>query len=217
MAARFDADEILAQLDACNRDFMFPMLDNGYVHPVDTRLRLYGDEARWALVIEALGYSPRGGRLNNCLYIFGNCLGRPPGTADDDFLVAIDDDVEDPDQPEDVRPGLRQIRIRDQVIDLILHRDPWPMVELFRSLVPRHRDLLLATEDELRARVPADLPQILVLEEWHHPDVVREVLPSQSETFRALADVLVHGDATRYRPTQPPNTHWSNWPDGGSL
>jgi hypothetical protein len=215
--ARFDADEILAQLDACAVEYTFPMLDHGYVYLVDTRLHAYRDEERWALMIEVVGYNPRGGGLDDTLYLFGNCLARAPGIANEDFLHPIDDDVEDPDSPEDARPGLRQVSVRGQVIELPVHRDPWPMAELFRSLVPGHRELLFATEQQLRARVPADLPQILQLEEWHHPDVVADERPSQSETFRALADVLVSGDPGRYRPTQPPNTHWSNWPDGGSL
>jgi len=29
--------------------------------------------------------------------------------------------------------------------------------------------------------------------------------------------VLATADASRYRPTLTPNTHWSNWPDSGSL
>jgi hypothetical protein len=87
----------------------------------------------------------------------------------------------------------------------------------FRSLVPEHRDALLATDEEIRRRIPDDLPQILQLEEWAHPDVSGEVLPSQSETFCQIADVLVTGDVSRYAPTEPPNTHWSNWPVGGTL
>jgi hypothetical protein len=32
-----------------------------------------------------------------------------------------------------------------------------------------------------------------------------------------LAKVLVTGDAAHYKPTKPPNTHWSNWPGGGTC
>ncbi|GAA4982914.1 hypothetical protein GCM10023205_60660 [Yinghuangia aomiensis] len=44
-----------------------------------------------------------------------------------------------------------------------------PLESVFRSLVPEHRALLLADTDEVRARIPADIPLILRLEEWHQP------------------------------------------------
>jgi hypothetical protein len=91
-----------------------------------------------------------------------------------------------------------------------------PMVDALRRLVPTHRDLLLATEEELRARIPKDIPEILRLEEWHQP-VFDDVLPSQTETYRLIAEVLTTGDPRRYQPTLPPTTHWSHWPDSGTL
>ena len=90
------------------------------------------------------------------------------------------------------------------------------LVTVFRRLVPEHREALLAVEDELRRRVPADLPEILRLEEWSQPDLF-VTRPSESETYRQLADVVAAADPSRYSPTEAPNTHWSNWPASGSL
>ena len=42
--------------------------------------------------------------------------------------------------------------------------------DLLRSLVPEYREILLASEVELRERLPADLPLILRLDEWYHPE-----------------------------------------------
>jgi hypothetical protein len=89
--------------------------------------------------------------------------------------------------------------------------------DLCRYLAAVARDQVLATPAERRISVPPDLEQILQLEEWHHPDVCRDERPSASPTFQQLARVLVTGDPREYRPRRPPNTHWSNWPDGGSL
>ena len=66
-------------------------------------------------------------------------------------------------------------------------------------------------------RVPADLPRIFQLEEWHHPDLAGDELPSRSRTFQIIAMVLETGDADQYRPVEEPNTHWRFWPDGGTL
>ena len=41
--------------------------------------------------------------------------------------------------------------------------------------------------------------------------------PSCYETWRLIAKVMVTGDPRQYRPTLQPNTHWSNWPDSGSM
>ena len=77
---------------------------------------------------------------------------------------------------------------------------------------------MLATVQERRVSVVPGMTQILQLEEWHHPNVVEDDdRPSGSETFQQLAQVLSTGDLALYRPSQPPNTHWRNWPEGGLL
>lgn len=41
--------------------------------------------------------------------------------------------------------------------------------------------------------------------------------PSSYETWQLIAKVIATGDTTLYRPTLKPNTHWTNWPDSGSM
>jgi hypothetical protein len=90
--------------------------------------------------------------------------------------------------------------------------------ELCRLLAATHRANVLGTATERRTSVPADLVEVLVLDEWNHPDVKDDdERPSNSDTFRQLVDVLLTGDARAYRPSEPPNTHWTNWLDGGTL
>jgi hypothetical protein len=100
-----------------------------------------------------------------------------------------------------------------------LERSPRVQVfEFCRLLADIARDSVLATVEERRASILPEMEQILQLEEWHHPDVVDESeRPSGSETFQQLAMVLATGDTESYRPSLSPNTHWRNWPDGGSL
>ncbi|MET7402653.1 hypothetical protein ABZS66_55155 [Dactylosporangium sp. NPDC005572] len=208
---------VLDQLDAAAEGFDFPMLDNGYYYAVDARLHAYGDARRWALIVEAVGYSPRAGNLTDVLHVFGNCLTvGDPGCEGGDFLNRIDnwDEVEDPDEPEMYRGGPLVVRGRPVVVAAGPGEE---LVDVLRRLVPEHRELLLADETELRRRIPPDLPELLRLDEWHHPDLAGSTRPSESPTFRQLAEVLTTGDLTRYAPTAPPNTHWSNWPESGSL
>lgn len=237
MTTSYTAEDILGQFDDCARQGTFPMLDNGYVYPGDTRLSAYRDQGRWALVIEVLGYNLRAGDhngLSNCLHCFGNCLKRPPGTANEDFLSVTEDGPEGPTFDDEygwyVREEASSLRIRGVTVPLRLSPEQLeekgielvegPQLtgaELMRSLIPEYRDQLLATEEELRARIPPDLPLIMRLDEWHHPDLAGGELPSESETFQLIAEVLVTGEPSRYLPSKEPNTHWKNWPEGGSL
>ena len=89
--------------------------------------------------------------------------------------------------------------------------------ELCRFLADTSRDQVLATPEERRISLLPEMSQLLQLEEWHHPNVVEDDRPSRSDTFQQLAQVLATGDVSLYQPTQPPNTHWRNWPEGGRL
>jgi hypothetical protein len=88
---------------------------------------------------------------------------------------------------------------------------------LLRGRVPEYRDGLLSTDTERRCGVPGDLPRLLQIEEWVHPHLMDGELPSGCESFKLIAKVLATGDPIHYRPTEEPNTHWSNWPLSGSL
>ena len=96
-----------------------------------------------------------------------------------------------------------------------------PRVHVFefcRAAAELRREDVLATPDERRFNVPPDFKELLVLDEWNHPNVVLDTeRPSRSESFRQIARVLVSGDSEHYRASASPNTHWSNWPDGGTL
>jgi hypothetical protein len=81
---------------------------------------------------------------------------------------------------------------------------------------PSASSLAAADEQELPARIPEDLPEVLRLDQSHQPDLFEQP-PSASEVYRLVAEVITTGDVARYRPTLAPNTHWSNWPDSGSL
>jgi hypothetical protein len=137
---------------------------------------------------------------------------------------------QDAEDPEFVAPSANVIVVRDQAISLPsladyvrhgieLEQEPRVQVfELCRFLGDVMREQVLATPEERRVSVFPEMELILQLEEWHHPNVVDDdERPSGSETFQQLAQVLVTGDVSLYQPSRPPNTHWRNWPEGGSL
>jgi hypothetical protein len=99
--------------------------------------------------------------------------------------------------------------------------------DLGRFLAFEHADLCRAAETEKRQCLPTGLREVMVVNEWHHRGYSQYVngpdnelmgdAPSTYETFPLLAEVLVTGDPSRFRPTLPPNNHWSNWPEAGQL
>ena len=240
-------DEILKVFDGCCESYTFPMLDNGYVYLASTRLSLHRSSSDWALVIEVFGFSPRTGVPDIHVYTFGSSLRdrdkaddfaskkayekylkSNPHNESRFFSPIAEGPWQDP-ESEEVAEGAAAILLRNRSVaipslarfeELGIELEDAPRIQTFelcRFLAETERSDVLATPDERRVSVPEELTEILVLDEWNHPDVVSEDLPSASETFQQLADVLVSGDLTKYRPTAPANTHWSNWPDGGLL
>jgi hypothetical protein len=233
----YSAKSILTQLDNCAEEFTFPMFDNGYVYPIHSKLSAYRDEKRWALIIEVIGFNYRGGGHNgidNCLHIFGNCIGTKPGTDNNIFLHFTNNssDVQtfDKEYEESLNPEAKTMKLRDKEIvinhnrqfyldkGIELEEDSKIFIwEFLRGLEPEHNKDFIATEKEIRERIPRDLAKIIELTEWYHPDCAESELPSNNETFRQITKVLETGQSLFYKPTRKSNNHWKNWPDGGKL
>ncbi|TVZ23802.1 hypothetical protein JM84_2756 [Dokdonia sp. Hel_I_63] len=234
---KYSRKSILKQLDSCAQNFTFPMLDNGYIYPVTSRMTAYRDDERWALIIEVVGFNYRGGGhdgINNCLHVFGNCIVTEPGTDNSNFLNMTNDSEDfktfDEEFEESLNPNAVTMVLRGQKV-LINHSPEFYLNkgieledksviyiwEFLRGLVPKYDEVLLATDQELRERIPKNLPLVLALSEWNHPDCADSELPSENETFRQIAEVLETGNREFYKPTKDPNNHWKNWPEGGTL
>ena len=213
------------------------MLDNGYVYPAGTKLTAYRDDNRWVIVIEVIGFSYRGGGHNgisNCLHIFGNCLNYDPGTQNENFIYLTDDanDCSTFDEEEYfyLNPDCASFTLRGETFLLIHDRELYKSsgidledentinaFEFLRLLDALHHDKLIATEKEIRERIPSNISKIIELHDWFHPDVVNGELPSENEIFMQIAKVLETGNCEYYKPTRKPNTNWKNWSDGGTL
>jgi hypothetical protein len=95
-----------------------------------------------------------------------------------------------------------------------LKASPW---EFLRGLIPERSNLFWLTRQEIASKIPLDLPKFMTLTNWHNPDLAADEKPSETEMFQQLADVIVTGNKTLYNTKEINNTHWINWPRGGSL
>ena len=239
-------EPVLEILDDCARAFTFPMLDNGYFYLAAARLSAFCDNEDWALVIETFGFSPREGHPSLTIQTYGSKLTNRPTEEDYINLEAFEnyqsnnpnnenkifwpienDDWMDSEFLENVKDvGSLKFRGREiplpQLVDyrtesIVLEEDRPLTFELCRYLATKYRSSMLGTEAEKRFNVPNGLRPILTLDDWHHPDLALEELPSQLESFQQLQKVLLTGDPSHYTQPREGNTHWSNWPEGGTL
>src|SRR5262245_57095947 len=66
MPKRFVSKDVIDYLDTCVIDepyCFFMDLGHGYFYTANSRLTLYGDDGRWAIVFEKSGYANRDGRI----------------------------------------------------------------------------------------------------------------------------------------------------------
>jgi hypothetical protein len=218
---RWKSEDVLATLDQCSANFTFPMLDNGYVYLAATRLSLHRTEADWGMVIEVFGYSPRAGLPDTHIYTFAsslqnrdseqkyksrhayeNYLANNPHNESRFAFPLTTGDWQDRDSCDYVADGATAVILRGQAVKLpsLVEYGQLHVFELCRFLADLDRESVLSNSDERRISLPPEMNQILQLEEWNHPNLVEGEVPSQSETFQQLAQVLITGDCDRYRP-----------------
>jgi hypothetical protein len=163
------------------------------------------------------------------------------------YEVNLDDNDELLDFDEIIWEGIKEVKVRERYVKIpdtkqgyqkwipdIITRDHLKDVDfrdLPRYLAYEYEQLCRATNEELRCCIPDDLPEIMVIDKWHHkhysvydnpandsrnqPSIQGDI-PSSYETYRLIAEVLETKDSSRFKPTLKPNNHWINWPQAGA-
>lgn len=87
--------------------------------------------------------------------------------------------------------------------------------DLIRYLHETNPTLISATEDEIHKHIPKDIPKLMTIDEFHFISAYEKTNPpSQQETYKLLAKILVTRDTSNWKPTQKPNNSWKNWESG---
>jgi hypothetical protein len=258
MNSSFIQKDILDYLEETDQEtyHFFIDFEHPYFHTAGSRLTLYADEKRWAIVFEKSGYSNTGFRGEIELTYFGNCLTnlQSDGSADGftsnmKNVVLIDTPPLENDMDGLVAKKIKQVKVRDTLLNIEQDKSVYEkkgirdtvydnaenlidLPSLIRYLDEEHPTLFRATDKELRKCLPADLPKLMQIDEWHHEAYTKhknmtspteyhyEVMgkkPSDYETYKMIADILVSRDTTKWRPTLKPNNNWRNWPNAGYM
>ena len=193
---RFTRESILEHLDECVKEpyCFFMDLQHGYFHTANSRLSLFADEERWAIVFEKSGFGNRSLHFELELNYFGNslCNQERAGTnkqfvcnAKSFELSSIEDLEEIEDGFEQVSNTARRVKLRGKYVALPATSagyakwfpdwdedelaDRWVgFDELCRYLAIEYEDRCRATMQELRTCLPGDLPFLMHIDAWHH-------------------------------------------------
>jgi hypothetical protein len=225
--------EVLNQLDDQARfDKMgFPAFGSSFRH-IDSRMSVFSDQDHWGILIETIEVNPHNighPRNLNIVFRFGNYVCLPVGLKENRSFIITSDGDDGPVFGDGyyLNQGVRTIRLRGHIvpvphalriyerkgIELVNKAEIYPE-ELLRALTPEYREYFFLTEEEKQTEFMEPIPLILQLEKWCHPVETEEGIlekPSCCEAFQLIAKVIATCDPDEYKPTEKPNTHWSNW------
>lgn len=213
--------DILSCLDKAANNWDFPGFDNMNYDMVTARLTGFRNDEDWALTIEQVvsWYSLNGVEPVLMVFAFGSRL-----LINEPFVTyfpvkyplgELEDNQED--IPESISVMIRgeQFTIDSNEVERNPHLSDYIDFDLIIHLVDRYRAKILATQTEFREIVPAQLTQIIQLDNWHHPDVYNPnsefSMPSKTKSMQMIAQVLAFGKPELYQPCEENNVDWRKW------
>jgi len=196
--------QILTHLDNYKWGYYCQFIDLGHAYSflIDSRLNVFrGDNDRWAIVAERLGYNPRAGSILLDIYYYGNCLvnleqynGQDTNYYTvypinwDSFAHSLDGEI--------LTPEAQHWIVRDQKVKLSQDKQDYITAgielkeyepntiraeEAARLAIIKNREVFRAIDNELYKSLPPDLKKILVIDEWYHKDFNEIVQPKISD------------------------------------
>lgn len=260
----FNESEILEQLDFAFNGTptkYFPLgekddvkynsfldLEHGYCKTAGSKIHLFADSTKWAIVFEKSGYQNRRTSAEIELNYVGNCINYPVDKypernyiTNSSRVILIDptefERIENKEGAELetfelIGENIKEIKIRDSFVSFdnnfknfekagikIRENDnPKKLIgfgDVIRYLQETNPTLISATEGEIRKHIPKHIPKLMTIDEFHYISAYeKENLPSQQETYKLLAKILVTRNTTNWKPKKKANNSWKNWESG---
>ncbi len=226
----YSKDGILSQLDNCAGIYDFPMLNNMYFYKANLRMKVFRNSQEWLIFIAELAFSIKERLFVNLIYSYGNKVEKPGLIWPYEIIAPV---LSEPFFNDDGSTFLLDIKnfevmINNQVrnfhfndSDYINARiDPNDIdmpneAKIIRILSHHLSDELFYNNQQLlevAKKSNNHLELFLELNDWQHPDLAEDELPSDIPCFQKLAESIVVGNPKLYHcPEEMYNTHWSNW------
>jgi len=195
----------LAFWDRAYGAIALPHFGNLNIDYLGFRLEVYRQEDWWRLLFHSVVWCPAAAGLETLLEPVG--LDVPPHCCH--ALTPATLELRDDDTVQSLT--VRGTAVDLETLDVQPHYDLQPEYPFWVAvaLLERDPEPLFATAAERAVAIPPGIEPLLIVNTWEHP--TEEGLPSQTETFPRLAEVLLTGDRQRWRPVVNPNTHWRHW------
>jgi hypothetical protein len=97
------------------------------------------------------------------------------------------------------------------VLDEWHHQEYYLRLSMFED--PAFLSLFEKSEETMKEQIRKQRAQTI----QYNQDEWDKNRPSLYETWQQIADVILTGDASHYNPSLKPNSHWTNWPESGTL
>lgn len=207
---------------------VFPWFGEGFRY-VDSRMSVYASREHWAVAIQVISVNqndPGVGAIVHEFYVWDNKNNKGLKKAALSQIASNGNDGE-AFYLFDLNKNVKTIRIRDSIVPIpqsldvykkknieLLEQGRILAYELMRALTPEYRETFFLKNGEILHKLDLDIPKLLQLEEWRHPIVYEDSTyeyPADCEVFNLIAKVIESLDPSLYKPTEKPNTHWSNW------
>jgi hypothetical protein len=196
------------------------MLNNVYFYYSRARLNSFVGGKDWLIVFQVIAYFTRSAELGNFLYAYGSVI--PDGIDQDKYLVyATQLDKKDIADRFNFKLSIRGKSVKAKLTeddyaeyDIPVDEEHPPELDVARIVGWKYADLVFLPEDELLDFLGLSgrrLRPFLTLEDWYHPNVADDELPSQSDSLDQLAEAMSKKDKSAYKLQGTGNTHWSNW------
>ena len=220
--------EILDQLDRHAEEYDFPMLNNVYFGNADVRLTAFRSSSEWLILFQEIAVSYKQTSFVNAVSAYGNKLGTP-GTQqavavisafpespmwdyNNNFLLNLYDfEVIIGGRARNFTPSQEDYRVAGIDVESNMETSA-KVLRLLTYLIPGE---LFMQDDQLLGicgKNKSDLRKFLQIEDWCHPDLADDELPSQSICFQSLATAIAENNESLYACSEDGwNTHWSHW------
>jgi hypothetical protein len=225
------SEEILQALSEAAKKSDFPALNNLYFYLAGVRMAVFRSPSEWLITFQESAVSVKHDmECVNTVSAYGNRVSSPgtqygftprdtpcrvpvsPSGLRAASLNPLDFTLEFPGQLVRRFTPLR----KDYEFAHVDLADASPnSAKILRYVLSIARNDVFLSNSEIltiTGRSMSDVVPFLVLDEWEHPDVAEDELPSDVSCFRSLAEALASGHPERYHcEVESINSHWWLW------
>ncbi|MDP1799163.1 MAG: hypothetical protein Q8K78_16840 [Planctomycetaceae bacterium] len=211
-------------------DPLFPAFANAHLEYVGAQLKCFREKKFSALSINVLwcmqnAFGSTG--LANQIYTVTNYNGKWESDAVWVRMIRESAHQQDFTGPMDhyLKPSVKSLTLRWKAVSLdglaeFAKENPkagprqgkaFSLTAIGRYLIDRQRKDVLASDAEIQAALPQPMAEVLHVDEWRHPDVRKDELPVEIDSFHQLAQSLCSNDIPIDLMEESSNTDWRNW------